>query len=195
MKRAKLRESNLYIKSSEMVIPVVTIFSCYLLYAVTLMYLVIGTSKLVYAETSFENTYTRELVYNIGGIDHKYELPKDIYESKDCKKLQEAAMSEARKNFGKFEEEFRELGDKIKIVAEKSASMAKDLHNLATDGMSQRDMQRQREELEKHAKDMSAMMASMWSSPDAQDLMAALGMPGSMSNVWGNFGETSSDNQ
>jgi len=40
-----------------------------------------------------------------------------------------------------------------------------------------------REDTEKHAHDMSAMMASMWSSPDTQDFMVAFGMPIGMPGI------------
>ena len=41
----------------------------------------------------------------------------------------------------------------------------------------------QREETEKHAHDMGAMMASMWSSPDTQYFMVAFGMPTGMPSI------------
>ena len=41
----------------------------------------------------------------------------------------------------------------------------------------------QREETEKHAHDTSAIMASMWSSPETQYFMFAFGMPIGMPNI------------
>ena len=40
------------------------------------------------------------------------------------------------------------------------------------------------EETEKHAHDMSAMMAYLWSSPDTQYFMVAFGMPTDMPSIY-----------
>ena len=47
----------------------------------------------------------------------------------------------------------------------------------------QKGAKQQREETEKHANDMSAMMASTWSSPDAHDSTVAFGMLTGMPNI------------
>lgn len=125
--------------------------------------------------------------------------------------MQREAMASAMEGLDKFASDFPDIGPKVKESALVTASFAKDLHKLATEGPNSAEAagyrkdaesfvdklcasteamfrseegKKQRAAAEGHAQDMQKMLSNMWSNPDTQSFMAAFGLPAGMANMW-----------